>query len=99
LGAGLIYAFFHTWLHSLSLQKSVHDLLTQAMQDTIVFMKANAPRIHQAIIAQLVTGVASRTKLTAVLIEVTHTQGVKAEGKASSFCQAPNVDLNTFLIH
>jgi hypothetical protein len=84
------------------------------MQDNIVYMGVNAPRIHQAIIAQLVTGVTNRymqrqtnlfaypeamidqsqtspvpdvlladpdTELTAVLIEVTHTQGVKKDSQ------------------
>lgn len=136
------------------------------MQDNIIYMGVNAPRIHQAIIAQLVTGVTNLyvqrrtdlfaypeamidqsqtspvpdvllanpdTELTAVLIEVTHTQGVKkdvqkllelmttydvaegfvydyklhiwrrfmlngpVDGETSSFCQALNADLNSFL--
>jgi hypothetical protein len=82
------------------------------MQDNIVYMGVNAPRIHQAIIAQLVTGLTnlylagksrlmaypeamidqSQTspvpdvllanpdvELTEVLIEITHTQGVKKD--------------------
>ena len=136
------------------------------MQDNIIYMGVNAPRIHQAIIAQLVTGVVNlyvqrkttlfaypeamidqsqtspvpdvlianpESELTVVLIEVTHTQGVKkevqkllnlmttyevaegfvydyklhiwrrfqldgpADGEISSYCQALNTDLNTFL--
>ncbi|GAB4041487.1 hypothetical protein [Spirosoma jeollabukense] len=82
------------------------------MNDNIVYMGVNAPRIHQAIIAQLVTGLMNLyrnrqtrlfaypeamidqsqtspvpdllladpdTELTSVLIEVTHTQGVKKD--------------------
>ena len=82
------------------------------MNDNIVYMGVNAPRIHQAIIAQLVTGLMNlyrnrqtrlfaypeamidqsqtspvpdlllanpETELTEVLIEVTHTQGVKKD--------------------
>ena len=82
------------------------------MQDNIIHMGVNAPRIHQALIAQLVTGLTNLyiqrkttlfaypeamidqsqtspvpdilladpdTELTAVLIEVTHTQGVKKD--------------------
>lgn len=82
------------------------------MQDNIIYMGVNAPRIHQAIIAQLITGVTNlymqrktslfaypeamidqsqtspvpdvllanpETELTSVLIEVTHTQGVKKD--------------------
>lgn len=82
------------------------------MNDNIVYMGVNAPRIHQAIIAQLVTGLMNlyrnrqtklfaypeamidqsqtspvpdllladpETELTSVLVEVTHTQGVKKD--------------------
>lgn len=82
------------------------------MNDNIVYMGVNAPRIHQAIIAKLVTGLMNlyrdrqthlfaypeamidqsqtspvpdlllanpETELTEVLIEVTHTQGVKKD--------------------
>ena len=84
------------------------------MQDNVIYMGVNAPRIHQAIIAQLVTGLTNLyrngktkliaypeamidqirtspvpdvllanpdTELTEVLIEVTHTQGVKQDTK------------------
>lgn len=84
------------------------------MQDNIIYMGVNAPRVHQAIIAQLVTGVINlytqrkttlfaypeamidqgqtspvpdiliadpETELTVVLVEVTHTQGVKKDVK------------------
>ncbi|MBC7571729.1 MAG: hypothetical protein H7319_18665 [Spirosoma sp.] len=82
------------------------------MQDNVIFVNVNAPRIHQAIIAQLVTGLTNLyrngktrlmaypeamidqsrtspvpdvlladpdTELTEVLIEITHTQGVKQD--------------------
>jgi hypothetical protein len=78
----------------------------------IIYMGVNAPRIHQAIIAQLVTGLTNlytsgksqlmaypeamidqsqtspvpdillanpQTELTQVLVEITHTQGVKKD--------------------
>ncbi|TAE30656.1 MAG: hypothetical protein EAZ91_10010 [Cytophagales bacterium] len=82
------------------------------MNDNIIYMGVNAPRVHQAIIGQLVTGLTNlyrdrkttlmaypeamidqsrtspvpdilladpETELTAVLIEITHTQGVKKD--------------------
>lgn len=82
------------------------------MNDNITYMGVNAPRIHQAVIGQLVTGLINlyrsgksrlmaypeamidqsqtspvpdillanpQTELTEVLIEITHTQGVKKD--------------------
>ena len=82
------------------------------MNDNIIYMGVNAPRIHQAVIGQLVTGLINlyrsgksrlmaypeamidqsqtspvpdillanpQTELTEVLIEITHTQGVKKD--------------------
>ncbi len=84
------------------------------MNENVIYMGVNAPRIHQAIIAQLVTGLTNlfvsgksrlmaypeamidqsqtspvpdillanpQTELTEVLIEITHTQGVKKDAQ------------------